>query len=72
MRTQLVDVYHAGDRNRPKAPFLVVLSGLSEDLPPAPNGFRSWTFWKQVQLNQFAVEPGKAARQLVETGFYIQ
>lgn len=68
----IVEVFHSGDGNRVRAPFLLLLSR-SDFKPVHPFGpQRRWEHWKAVELAAFAVDVARAAESLRKQGFYIQ
>ena len=68
----MVDVYHSGDRDLPKAPFLFMAVGdLVLPLHPAREDY-AWHYWKEVPLSSIAVNPAKAFAEIARFGFHIQ
>lgn len=68
----MVDVYHSGAKDRPKAPFLFVGTGdlILPSHPDRPDYV--WHYWKNVPLSEIAVSPASALAEIAEGGFYIQ
>ena len=72
MTIQVVDVYHSGDNNRLRAPFLLASSGSPKAMfPPLAPG-RAWIFWKQVPITVIAVQPLLAAEKIKAQGYFLQ
>ena len=68
----MVDVYHSGGKDRPKAPFLLTAVGeLILPRHPAPED-HSWYYWKEIPLSAIAVNGPKAYSEIAKYGFYIQ
>lgn len=68
----IVEVFHSGEGNRVRAPFLLLLSR-SDFKPTHPFGpQRRWEYWKAVPLAAFAVDVARATECLRKQGFFIQ
>jgi hypothetical protein len=67
-----VEVFHSGKGDKVKAPFLLVLERYDRQ-PEHPYGSgRSWTYWKRVPLNSFAVDPPRVMVSLSRDRYHIQ
>ena len=66
------DVYHSGEDNRPRAPFLLIRPGTTV-LPQHPDGQRvKWTFWKTAAVRNIAAAPMLAQEEIRKFGYVIQ
>lgn len=70
--SSLVDVYHSGDANRPKAPFLFQPIGTAH-LAFHPEGSKgTWIYWKTLPLMRIAAQPHRADLGIRRDGYFVQ
>ncbi len=68
----IVDIYHSGRGKRVVAPFVIVPAGMVR-LPNHPDGTRiEWNYWKRVPLQEIALVPSAAEKDIRARGFCLQ
>jgi hypothetical protein len=69
---QVVEVFHSGEGQHIRAPFLSLLRR-NDRKPPHPAGtHRRWKYWKGVSLSSFAVDPQSALKNLYANEYHVQ